>query len=453
MIHGDSCPLSPLRADRFKPRIELGRLPSRLAVRSAGLAVLGAGGLALCLVAFASPASAAGYENAVGLGTAGAYSVLAGSTVTNTNSPTRLSGDLGVSPGSAITGFPPGVADGATNAGNADAASAQSSLTTAYLDAQGRPATGTSLGLSLVGGTHQPGVYKASSDLGISGAVTLDGQSDPNSVFIFQIGASLTTASSTSIVLIGKAQACNVFWQVGASATLGTSNTFVGTVMALTSITLNTGTTVAGRALARNGAVTLDDNVFTAPSCITTATTTTLTATPASRGGSTTVTSTVTAPGASTPTGTVTFTANGVPVGTAVIGTHGHATITLPVGTAHTVRLIAHYGGLGSYGASTSPPTTLAITPPTSITPVSTSSGPKTTTSSASTPRPASSTAASGTSSSNRSSTAAATGTGLANTGTGHLTALTVGAASLLATGAIMTWTGRRPRRRARHAA
>jgi hypothetical protein len=127
---------------------------------------------------------------------------------------------------------------------------------------------------------HDPGVYNASSALDLSGAVTLDGQGDPNSVFVFQVGAGFTTASSASILLIGAAQACNVFWQIGTSATLGTNTTFVGTIMALTSITLDTGATVQGRALARNGAVTLDDNVFTTPGCATTATTTPATSTP-----------------------------------------------------------------------------------------------------------------------------------------------------------------------------
>ncbi|WP_213283733.1 ice-binding family protein [Cellulomonas hominis] len=310
----------------------------------------------------AAPAGAASYEDAVGLGTAGAYSVLAGSTVTNTG-PSVLSGELGVSPGNAITGFPPGTAGGAIHAGDAAAASAQSSLTTAYLDAEGRAPTGTSLGSAVAGGTYLAGVYNATSSLGVSGAVTLDGEGDPNAVFVFQVGASMTTASSTSIVLTGNAQACNVFWQVGASATLGSSTAFAGTVMALTSITLDTGTTVAGRVLARNGAVTLDDNVFTDPSCVSTPTTTTVTASPATAGGSTTVTATVSAVGAATPTGTVTFTADGVAVGTATIGPDGVATLSLPVGTATDVTLVADYSGFGSYAPSSSAPTVLVVTP------------------------------------------------------------------------------------------
>lgn len=324
--------------------------------------VLSAAVLAALLGAFASPASAADYDDAVGLGTAGPYSVLAGSTVTNTG-PTVLWGELGVSPGNAITGFPPGTAGGAIHAGDAGAASAQSSSTTAYLDAEGRAPTGTSLGSVMAGGTFLAGVYAASSSLDVSGAVTLDGEGDPNAVFIFQVAASLTTASSTSIVLTGNAQACNVFWQVGGSATLGTTTAFAGTVLALTSISVSTGSTVAGRALARNGAVTLDDDVFTDPSCTSTPTTTAVTATPATAGGSTTLSATVVAPGAAAPTGTVTFTADGTVVGTAPVGPGGVATFTLPVGVAADVVLVASYDGLGSYAASTSTPTVLTVTP------------------------------------------------------------------------------------------
>ncbi len=230
-------------------------------------ALLTAALLAVGLAA-SSPASAA----APGLGSAAAYSVLGGTTVTNTGS-SVLSGDLGVSPGNAITGFSTATVGGATHAGDAAAAQAQSDLTAAYGVTAGLTPTGTSLGSALVGGVHDPGVYNAASALDMSGAVTLDAQGDPNAVFVFQIGSDFTTASSSSVVLTGAAQACNVFWQVGSSATLGTNSTFVGTIMALTSITVTTGTTVQGRALARNGAVTLDDNVFSAPGCATTTTT------------------------------------------------------------------------------------------------------------------------------------------------------------------------------------
>ncbi|MDQ6754440.1 MAG: ice-binding family protein [Actinomycetota bacterium] len=212
-----------------------------------------------------SPANAA--DAPVGLGTVAAYSVLGGQTVTNTG-PTTMVGELGVSPGTAITGFPPGVAAGATHAGDAQAAKAQSDLTTAYDDAAGRAPTASVAG-DLVGKTLTAGVYKSTGTLDVSGALTLDGQGNPNSVFIFQVASDLTTASASHILLTNSAQACNIYWQVGRSATLGTASTFNGNILALTSITVTTGTTVAGRALARNGQVSLETNVFTMPACAT----------------------------------------------------------------------------------------------------------------------------------------------------------------------------------------
>jgi hypothetical protein len=387
--------------------------------------------LVALLVVLASPASAASYEDAVGLGTADPYSVLAGSTVTNTG-PTTLSGELGVSPGNAITGFPPGLAGGAIHAGDANAASAQSSLTTAYLDAESRAPTGTSLRSALAGGTFLAGVYNASSSLDVSGAVTLDGEGDPNAVFIFQVSASLTTASSTSIVLTGNTQACNVFWQVGASTTLGTGNSFAGTVMALTSISVGTGTTVAGRALARNGAVTLDNNVFSDPACVTTPTTTSVTATPATAGGTTTVTATVAAPGAATPTGTVTFTADGAVVGTATIGPDGTATLTLPVGTPGDVVIAAGYDGFGSYAPSASAPTVLTVAPAAVV-----PAAPVDTTAPAA-PAAAGSTTTDSTATSQR----------LANSGPVPVGVLSAGAAALILSGLVLTrFAARGPRR------
>jgi hypothetical protein len=227
----------------------------------------------------ARPPSAFAATSPVGLGTATTYAVLAGSTVTNTG-PTAVTGDLGVSPGTAITGFPPGVVNGTIHAGDTAAQLAQNDLTIGYNDAAGRAPTANIAG-DLGGLTLTDGVYAASSSIGITGALTLDGLGDPASVFIFQIGSTLTTASGSTIQLINGAQACNVFWQVGSSATLGTGSTFIGSILALTSITVTTGTTVTGRMLARNGAVTLDTDTITrdtcavAPSPTTTAPTTT----------------------------------------------------------------------------------------------------------------------------------------------------------------------------------
>ncbi len=310
------------------------RRASRWAVPAGLCAALG-GLLALALAVTASPATAAA---GLGLGTADQYSVLGATTVTNTGS-SVLSDDLGLSPGTSATGFSTATIGGATHIADAQALQAQSDLTTAYNAAAGASATGGSLGASLVGGVHGPGVYNASSALGMSGAVTLDGRGNPNSLFIFQIGAGFTTASSTSVVLIGAAQACNVFWQVGSSATLGTNNAFVGTIMALTSISLNTGTTVQGRALARNGAVTLDNNVFTTPGCdLTTPTTSTsATATPTTTSTSpgSTATSTPTRTGAG-PSTTARTTAPGGSLSTsrtaAVIGTNTTGSTLVPVG-------------------------------------------------------------------------------------------------------------------------
>ena len=241
-------------------------------------------GLGLVVVAvFLLAASAARAAHpAVGLGTADSFAVLGGQTVTNTG-PTVISGDLGVSPGSAVTGFPPGlVTNGAIHAADAVAASAQAALTTAYVDAAGRPCTQALTGQDLgTVGTLTDGTYCFSSSAQLTGTLTLDAQGNPNAVFIFQIGSTLTTASASTVALVNGAQACNVFWQVGSSAVLGTTTTFRGTIMALTSIALQTGATIVeGRALARNGEVTLDTNTITRDTCRTAAPAPAATATP-----------------------------------------------------------------------------------------------------------------------------------------------------------------------------
>jgi hypothetical protein len=224
----------------------------------AGLLVLGL----LSTLLFAS--SAFGAPATVGLGTAASFSVLGGSTVTNTG-PTTMFGDLGLSPGSSVTGAPHVL--GQTHVDDAVAIGAKNALTTAYNDAAGRPSSG-SAGTDLAGQTFLPGVRTASSSLLLSsGSVTLDAQGDPNAVFIFQIGSTLITGSNTSVSLINGAQACNVFWQVGSSATLGTGTRFAGTVMASASITATTAATIHGRLLASTGAVTLDTNTITTSNC------------------------------------------------------------------------------------------------------------------------------------------------------------------------------------------
>jgi Ice-binding-like len=217
------------------------------------------------MAVLAAAQGAANAATAPPLGSAGSFAVLAATTVTSTG-PTVVNGDLGVSPGTAVTGFPPGTVTGTVHPGDTAAATAQTDLTTAYNNAAGQSPTVTGL-TSLANQTLTPGVYNAASSLGVNGTVTLDGQGDQNAVFIFQIGSTLTTASATEIHLIDGAQPCNVFWQVGSSATLGTGSAFAGSILALTSITVTTGDTVAGSVLARNGAVTLDSDTITAPTC------------------------------------------------------------------------------------------------------------------------------------------------------------------------------------------
>jgi hypothetical protein len=216
---------------------------------------------AMFLLVAAFPAAAQ-----VPLGAAGSYSVLGGSTVTNTG-PTVVTGNLGVSPGSAVTGFPPGtVTGGAIHAADLSAAQAQSSLTTAYNTAAGLPCNTDLTGQNLGGLTLTPGVYCFNSSAQLTGTLTLDAQGNGNAFFLFKIGSTLTTASTSQVVVINAPPSnCddNIFWQVGSSATLGTGTNFQGNILALTSITLNTGATVSGRTLARNGAVTLDTNNVT----------------------------------------------------------------------------------------------------------------------------------------------------------------------------------------------
>ena len=203
----------------------------------------------------------------VPLGSAGTFEVLAGSTVTNTGPTTIAGGDLGLSPGSAVTGFPPGtmIPPAVMHVTDPIAAQAELDLTAAYIYAAGVP-SGAVLPGDLSGLTLASGVYTNSSTVMLSaGNVTLDAQGNANAAFIFQISSTLTTIGSTQVILAGGAQAKNIFWQVGSSATLGTNSTFQGTILALQSITLQTGATLNGRALARNGAVTLDSNTVTVP--------------------------------------------------------------------------------------------------------------------------------------------------------------------------------------------
>jgi hypothetical protein len=245
----------------FKPRKHLRPSPgTKPSARRIGLFVA-AGVAALALPVVAALAA----QPPVGLGAADSFAVLAGSTVTNTGAST-INGDLGLSPGTAVTGFPPGNVNGTIHVADGVAGNAKVDLTTAYVDAAGRTpplaVSGDLGGLTVTGG-----VYKSKSSLGLTGVLTLDAQGDPNTVFIFQAGSTLTTASGSHVRLINGAQPCNVYWQIGSSATLGTTSVFAGNILALTSISMNRGVVVDGRALARNGAVTLIDDTISAAHC------------------------------------------------------------------------------------------------------------------------------------------------------------------------------------------
>src|SRR3984957_6556962 len=266
-------PEKPLRKDMRMRKIGSSRASPRRAdyfwlaagpVIAAALAITVAIGMSV----FSQSASAA--TGTVGLGTATSYAVLAGSAVTNTG-PSVISGDLGVSPQPAVPGFggaPNGtVINGTIHSADASAASAQLALTTAYNDAAGRAVTASVPGFIHGASTLGPGVYNATSSLDVGGTLTLDG--DASAVFIFHTGSTLVTDTGTTIKLAGGAQACNVFWQVGSSATLNSGTTFVGTVMASAMIGVGAGDNIMGRLLASTAAVTLIDDTVTVPSCAT----------------------------------------------------------------------------------------------------------------------------------------------------------------------------------------
>jgi hypothetical protein len=268
--------------------------------------------LGLVLMPLGQQAASAA-EAPIGLGTAGSFAVLAGSAITNTG-PTTIVGDVGLAPGTAITGLLPVAVTGTIHATDAVAVKAQSNLTTAYTDASGR--SPVSSGLTELGGqTLTPGVYSGGA-LSVTGTLTLSGDADD--VFVFQAASTLDLATASDVVLLGDVSACNVFWQVTSSATLGTGSNIVGTVMALTSITAKTGAAVEGRLLARNGAVTLDSNIITAPAGCAAADET--------PGGDTPVET----PGGGTPVGE-TPTDGGTPVGETP--TDGTPVVTVPGGT------------------------------------------------------------------------------------------------------------------------
>jgi hypothetical protein len=240
-------------------------------VRTLALAGLSAVA-ATTVLAMAHVGAAQAAASPVPLGTTSSFAVLAGSGITNTG-PTVINGNIGTFPTTDITGASDITLTGINHAGDDVTKGAKSDLVTAYnKSAAALPPTAVPEEVGRIA-PYVPGIYKGSSSLQLTGAMTLDAGGDPSAVFIFQAPSStLTTASNSSVVLLNGAQACNIFWQVGSSATIGTGTTFRGNILAYTSITANSNATFEGRLLASNGAVTLDSNTITKPGCDTTPT-------------------------------------------------------------------------------------------------------------------------------------------------------------------------------------
>lgn len=200
------------------------------------------------------------------LGGAGNFALLAGAAITNTGA-TTVTGDIGLSPGSAVDGFPPGVLNGSLRVNDALATQAKLDLTAAFNAAAGRVSTELVLLSGNLGGlTLTPGLYKSTSSLEISsGDLTFDALGDADAVFIVQIASTFTATPGRQVILTGGAQAANIYWQVSSSASFGTTTVMKGSILALESITFDTGASLEGRALARNGSITLAGNTIVKP--------------------------------------------------------------------------------------------------------------------------------------------------------------------------------------------
>jgi len=237
---------------------------SRAPIATIGIALI------LAIGALVGSAAYAAGPPTVLLGTATSFAVLAGAGITNTG-PTTITGDVGSFPTTTQTGFASVTLTGTNHAGDTVTQVAKADLVTAYNQAA---ASGPTIPVvaDLGGQTLVAGVYNSATTLGLTGALTLSGSS--SDVWIFQAGTALTTATGSSVVLIGGAQSCNVFWQIGTDTTIGTGSAFKGTIIGMNSITVTTGATIDGRALARNGAVTLDTNTITRSTCAAAATAT-----------------------------------------------------------------------------------------------------------------------------------------------------------------------------------
>lgn len=213
----------------------------------------------LLIAMVAVPTTSVAAQQRVKVGTTYDFAVLAGTTITNTGT-TSIKGSVGLFPGTAFTGQGSATVNGNVELAKATALKAKNDLTTAYSDANERKDV-TRIPTELGGTTVTPGTYdSASGTFEITGKLKLDAQGDPNAVFIFKTASTLVTASGSSVIPINNAQLCQTFWKVGSSATLGTNSCIVGHVVALTSITANTGAKVQGQLFAQNGAVTLDSN-------------------------------------------------------------------------------------------------------------------------------------------------------------------------------------------------
>lgn len=235
--------------------------PSRAQATIKRRAIRTACGFGLAIVVWCGNAPVAMAATAPALGAAASFAILGATPNVNNTGSTIITGDLGVSPAAAVVGFPPGSVIGTIHAADSLAASAQLDNTAAYGNLAGQTCTTTfPTVIDLAGMTLTPGVYCFATSAANTGALTLDGGGDASAVWVFKMASTLITGSGSSVTLTNSAQACNVFWQVGSSATLGTTTSFVGSILALTSITLQTGATLSGRALAQTGTVTLQSN-------------------------------------------------------------------------------------------------------------------------------------------------------------------------------------------------